>query len=106
MLLLWSCAFAAFAAEPAARASAARTEITTVVQNFVAAWNQNNTETLTSLFTPNGTFTSPRGAKGTYTLKGVNVMFGIEVSPEGTFTFQLTRRSDAWRIASARLFKN
>ena len=147
-LFLWGCAFAAFAAEPAARASTARTEITTVVQNFVSAWNQNNTETLTDLFTPNGTFTSPRGAKakgraairnlltqehrdiyrgttlvanvdstafpktgnalakGTYTLQGVNVMFGIEVSPEGTFTFELTRRSDAWRIASARIFKN
>lgn len=146
-LLLWSCAFAAFAAESAARASAAHTEIKTVVESFVSAWNQNKTGTLTNLFTPNGTFTSPKGAKakgraaianlltqehrdiyrgttlvanvdsiafpkaetavakGTYTLKGVNIIFGIEVSPEGTFSFQLTRRDGVWRIASARIFK-
>lgn len=42
-------------------------------------------------------------AVGSYTLSGIPVMFGIEVSREGTFRFQLTRRNGRWLIADARI---
>ncbi len=42
-------------------------------------------------------------ATGTYTLSGVPVLFGIEVTREGTFDFRLIRRDGRWLIRSARI---
>jgi len=53
----------ALAAEPIIPGGNARTEVRTVVQMFVSAWNRGNTDALTNLFTPEGTFTTPRGTK-------------------------------------------
>jgi len=42
-------------------------------------------------------------ATGSYALNGVEVVFGIEVSPEG-FSFRFKGRDGHWLIASARIF--
>lgn len=146
-LLLCGVAVCALAAEQKADPSDAKAAIRRVVQGFVTAWNKNDTDTLTNLFTRDERFTSPRGANaegqlqikklltqehrdiykgttlvatvdqitfpreggsvatGSYTLKGVDVAFGIEVSPQGSFAFRFTRREVRWLIASARIFK-
>jgi uncharacterized protein (TIGR02246 family) len=42
---------------------------------------------------------------GSYTLSGIDIALGLEVSAEGSFDYRLTRRGDHWTIASARIYK-
>ncbi len=137
----------AYAADNDIRARQGKEQVTIVIGQFVSAWNRNDIDALTSLFTPTGTFKSPAGdgaqgragihkllarehreifrestlaatpenivfpkpglanAIGAYTLSGIPVMFGIEVSREGKFDFRLTRLEGRWFIASARIAK-
>jgi len=49
--------------------------------------------------------TGTAAATGTFTLQGVDAVLGIEVAPEGTFTFRLVRQVGRWLISRARIFK-
>ncbi len=42
-------------------------------------------------------------AKGSFTLKGVDVIFGVEMSGHGTYTFRFTQVDHKWVIASAQI---
>ncbi len=147
--LLVFCVRAGFASAADTKGAFAKrqTEVASVIEAFVSAWNSHDLETLTNLFTPGGNFKSPAGqgaqsraairkllakehreifrestlqagnyrivfpqtdaavAIGSYTLSGIPVLFGIEVSREGTFKFQLKRRDGRWLIADARIAK-
>lgn len=61
-LLIWSLGGSALAGNADVPANV-ESSVTQAVERFVAAWNRNDTTALMGLFTPNGTFQSPRGAK-------------------------------------------
>ena len=42
---------------------------------------------------------------GNYTLSGIDIALGFEVSAEGSFDYRLTRSGDHWTIASAHIYK-
>lgn len=63
--MLASMASSSPVANVAAPSASAEAPVSRVVQNFVSAWNRNDTAALTSLFTKDASFESPRGARAT-----------------------------------------
>jgi uncharacterized protein (TIGR02246 family) len=44
-------------------------------------------------------------AEGSYTLSGIDVALGFEVSAEGSFDYRMTRGKESWSITRARIHK-